>query len=60
MQQRPVYQIFHKMVVSVMKTTFQKLKPRFVQHRDYTQFSNDDFRKKLVENANSNGLEKIL
>ena len=40
---------FHKMIVSVMKTTFQKLKPRIVQYRDYTQFSNDNFRKKLLE-----------
>ena len=54
---------FHKMVVLVMKTTFQKLKPRIVQYKDYTQFSNDDFRKKLLENlsleninTNSNGL----
>ena len=39
---------FHKMIVSVMKTTFQKLKPRIVQYRDYTQFSNDNFRKKLI------------
>ena len=51
------------MVVLVMKTTFQKLKPRIVQYKDYTQFSNDDFRKKLLENlsleninTNSNGL----
>ena len=36
---------FHKIIVSVMKTTFQKLKPRTVQYRDHTQFSNDDFRK---------------
>ena len=52
---------FYKMIVSVMKTTFQKLKPRIVQYRDYTQFSNDNFRKKLMEklcleniNTNSN------
>ena len=58
---------FHKMIVSVMKTTFQKLKPRIVQYRDYTQFSNDNFRKKLLEklcleniNTNSNGLAKFL
>ena len=38
------------MVVSVIKTTFQKLKPRIVQYRDYTQFSNDNFRKKVLEN----------
>ena len=50
-----------------MKTTFQKLKPRIVQYRDYTQFSNDNFRKKLLEklcleniNTNSNGLAKFL
>ena len=45
-----------------MKTTFQKLKPRIVQYRDYTQFSNDDFMKKLLENlnTNSNVLEKFL
>ena len=58
---------FHKMTVSVMKTTFQKLKPKIVQYRDYTKFSNDEFRKKLVENlslqnipTDGNGLEKFL
>ena len=58
---------FHKMIVSVMRTTFQKLKPRIVKYRDYTQFSNGDFRKKLRENlslenvnTNSNVLEKLL
>ena len=34
---------FHQMIVSVMKTTFQKSKPRIVQYRDYAQFSNDNF-----------------
>ena len=33
-----------------MKITFQKLKPKTVQDRDYIQFSNDNFRKKLLEN----------
>ena len=54
---------FHKMIVSVMKTTFQKLKPRIVHYRDYAQFSNDNFRKTLQRNlsleninTNSNGL----
>ena len=60
---------FHKMIVSVMKTAFQKLKPRIVQYInfDYIQFSDDSFRKKLLENlslenvkTNSNGLEKVL
>ena len=29
---------FHKMTVSVMKTTFQKLKPKIVNYRDYSGF----------------------
>ena len=55
------------MVVSVIKTTFQKLKLRIVQYRDYTQFSNDNFKKEILEtlsleniNTKSNGLEKYL
>ena len=59
---------FHKMTVSVMKTTFQKLKPKIVNYRDYSGFSNDDFRKNLLHNLSleiintndSNGLEKFL
>ena len=50
-----------------MKSTFQKLEPRIVQYKDYTQFSNDNFRKKLLQNlcleninTNSNGLETFL
>ena len=49
-----------------MKTTFQKLKPRIVQYKDYTQFFNDNFRKKLLENlslknvnTNSNGIDQM-
>ena len=58
---------FHTMTVSVMKTTFEKLKPGIIQYRDYAQFSNDNFRKTFLENlsleninTNSNGLEKFL
>ena len=48
------------MIVSVMKTTFQKLKPRIVQYTDHTQFSNDDFRKKLLENLSLDLSLKII
>ena len=58
---------FHKMIVSVLKTTFQKLKPKIVHYGDYTKFSNEDFRKELLTNlsleninTNSNGLERFL
>ena len=50
---------FLKMVVSVMRTNFQRL----VQYRDYTQFSNDILGKNLsLENINTNinGLEKFF
>ena len=50
-----------------MKTNFQIQKPRLVKYRDYTQFCNVNFRKKLPENlsleninTNSNGLEKFI
>ena len=43
-----------------MKTTFQKLKPRIVQYTDHTQFSNDDFRKKLLENLSLDLSLKII
>ena len=58
---------FHKMMVSVMKTNFQKLEPRIVHYRDYTRFSNENYRKHLlqnlsIENKNTNckGLEKFI
>ena len=44
---------FHRMIVSVMKTTFQKLKPRISHYGDYTQFSNNNFRKKKYIRGNN-------
>ena len=56
---------FHKMTVSVMKTTFQKLKPKIVNYRDYSGFSSD-FGKNLLHNlsleiinTNSNALKNF-
>ena len=58
---------FHKMAVTVSKTTYQKLKPRITNYRDYKNFCNDTFRQKLLEklateniNTNCSGLEKFL
>ena len=34
---------FHKMTVTVMKTTYKKLKLRTVKYRDYKNFCNDTF-----------------
>ena len=39
---------FHKMVVSVFKTSFKNQKPKIVTHRDYKRFDNEKFRESLV------------
>ena len=58
---------FCKMIVSVMKTTFQKLKPKIVYCRDYNRFSNENYRKNVllnlsleIINSKNIGLEKSL
>ena len=55
------------MTVTVMKTTFEKLKPRTVNYRDYKNVCNDTFWQILLEklstensNTNCSGFEKIL
>ena len=35
---------FHKMVVTKIKTTFRKLKPKIISYRKYENFSNDIYR----------------
>ena len=58
---------FHKMTVTVMKTTYEMLKPRIINYRDYKNFYNDTFRQILLEKlaaeniyANCSGFEKFL
>ena len=55
---------FHKMTITVMKMTFQNLKPKLIYYRDYSMFSNNKLREELwpklyMENISniSNGLE---
>ena len=38
---------FHEMTVTAMKTTYEKLKLRITNYRDYENFCNDTFRQKL-------------
>ena len=42
---------FHKMTVTVKKTTYEKLKPRIINYRDYQNFCNDTFRQILLEKS---------
>ena len=39
---------FHKMVVSVFKTSFKKQKPKIVTYRDYKYFDHEKFRKSFI------------
>ena len=50
-----------------MKTTYEKLKPRIVNYRDYKNFCNDTFRQMFLEklstkniNTNCSCFEKFL
>ena len=39
---------FHKIVVSVFKTSFKKQKPKIVTYRDYRRFDNEKFRESPI------------
>ena len=39
---------FHKMTVTVLKTTFPKVKPKIILYRNYIKFSNYDFREEII------------
>ena len=38
---------FHKLVLTVMKTTFPKAKPKIIYYRDYKKFDLEEFRREL-------------
>ena len=39
---------FHRMKVTVMKTTFKKFEPKMIRYGDYKNFQNDQHRDKLT------------
>ena len=58
---------FHEMTITVMKTTFQKLKPKLIYYQDYSIFSNNKFGEESSYNLSmenisntSNGLQNVL
>ena len=44
---------FHKMVVSVFKTTFNKCEPKQIHYRSYKKFSAENFRNELKDNLSA-------
>ena len=48
---------FHRMILTVTKMTFQKLKPRVINYRDYKHFDNERFRDDLLSEISNSYLE---
>ena len=48
---------FHRMILIVTKMTFQKLKPRVMNYRDYKHFNNERFRDDLLSGISNSYLE---
>ena len=48
---------FHKMIITVLKTTFPKAKPRIVPYRDFSKYNVDNFTGELKINLESKGLK---
>ena len=56
---------FHRMTITIMKASFQKLKPKVIHYRNYKRFCNESYRNELVadfskQNFEENSLEKFL
>ena len=49
---------FHRMIITVMKTSFEKLKPRVIYHRDYKSFENKLFQEELLYGLSNANLEE--
>ena len=48
---------FHKLTFTVLKTYFQKAKPRIIKYRNYKYFNNNDFRDELIRELSSNNIQ---
>ena len=49
---------FHKMAVTVMKTTFPKAKPKIIHYRDYKRFVLENFRMDLINRLKTQLIDK--
>ena len=48
---------FHKMAVTVMKTSYRKIESRVINYQDYKSLSNEGFRESSLENLKGKLLE---
>ena len=60
-QNSGVYEIgisdFHKLTFTILKTYFQKAKPRIIKYRDYKHFENNEFRDELIRELSSSNMQ---
>ena len=50
---------FHKLVVTVMKTTYKKSQPKIINYRSYKYFNSESFREELIQiEANGNNCDE--
>lgn len=47
---------FHRMILIVMKTSYQKRSPKIKKYRDYRYFSNGRYRESLLQGYSSNDI----
>ena len=40
---------FHLMKLTIMRKTFKKQRPRFIDYRSFKHFANEEFRKSLID-----------
>ena len=50
---------FHRMIVTVMKTSFQRLPPKIRHYRDYSNYDNNMFRVSLFKELSKLNIEAI-
>ena len=44
---------FHLMTLTIMRKTFKKQRPRIINYRSFKHFSNEEFRKFLIDNLSN-------
>ena len=49
----------HKMILTVMKSQYEKLKPKLISYRKYNNFSNDIFRVMVIEKMQGWNMQDI-
>ena len=50
---------FHRMIVTVMKTSFQRLPPKIRRYRDYSNYDRNIFRASLINELSKLNIEAI-